>query len=90
MSQTRLPAELRQQVRARAEGRCEYCYMSETYSFAIHQVDHIIAEKHGGPSSEDNLALCCIACNQFKGTDLASIDPLHGRPTFLFHPRKQK
>lgn len=90
MSQTRLPAELRRRVRARAGGCCEYCRLPETCSFAVHQVDHIIAEKHGGPSNEDNLALCCIACNQFKGTDLASMDPLRSRTTLLFHPRKHR
>jgi lipopolysaccharide/colanic/teichoic acid biosynthesis glycosyltransferase len=40
MSQTRLPAELRQRVRARAGGCCEYCRLPQTYSFAVHQVDH--------------------------------------------------
>src|SRR5207302_3548881 len=59
-------------------------------SFALHQVDHFIAEKHGGPTTEANLALCCIACNQFKGTDLFSIDPLTRRKTPLFNPRKHK
>jgi hypothetical protein len=90
MSQARLPAELRHQVRHRAGGRCEYCHLPEAFAFAPHQVDHIMAEKHRGPSSADNLALSCIACNQFKGTDLSSIDPLLGRPTLLFHPRKQQ
>ncbi|MEI6785494.1 MAG: hypothetical protein WCQ21_31775 [Verrucomicrobiota bacterium] len=39
MSQTRLPAEPRQRVYARAGGCCEYCRLPETYSFAVHQVD---------------------------------------------------
>ena len=90
MRQTGLPAGLRQRVRERAGGCCGYCRLPEAYSFAVHQVDHIIAEKHGGPSDQANLALCCIACNQFKGSDLASIDPLGNRTTLLFHPRKHR
>ena len=54
------------------------------------RVDHIIAEKHGGETSPDNLALCCTLCNRRKGSDLASVDPQSGEPAMLFHPRKQR
>ena len=87
MSQTRVPPELRRFVRQRAEGRCEYCLAPESLSFALHQVDHIQAEKHSGPTVEANLALCCIVCNQFKGTDLSSVDPVSRKITPLFNPR---
>jgi HNH endonuclease len=59
-------------------------------AFALHWVDHIIAEKHGGQTATDNLALCCIICNQHKGTDLTSIDPQTGQITPLFHPRRDR
>jgi hypothetical protein len=88
MSETWVPAELRRLVRERAKARCEYCLGPEALSFAPHQVDHVEAEKHGGLTVEANLALCCIACNQYKGTDLVSIDPLTRRRTPLFDPRK--
>ena len=34
---------------------------------------HIISLKHGGGSSSDNLAYCCVYCNRFKGSDIGSI-----------------
>src|SRR5207247_5166116 len=58
--------------------------------FAAHQVDHIIAEKHGGQTDADNLALSCIVCNKRKGSDLTSIDPVSGAIVPLFHPRKDR
>jgi hypothetical protein len=50
-------------------------------------VDHVIAEKHGGKTSLENLALCCVLCNRRKGSDLSSIDPATGELRPLFNPR---
>lgn len=88
MSRTHVPASLRRLAYDRADGLCEYCGMPERFSFALHQIDHIIAEKHGGATTADNLALSCILCNKHKGSDLASLDPLNGKITPLFHPRR--
>ena len=52
-----------------------------------HQMDHVIAVKHGGETVASNLALCCSVCNRFKGSDIASIDSETGELTPLFHPR---
>lgn len=57
MSVTYIPTALRNLVYSRAEGCCEYCSISEAVSFAKHQIDHIVAEKHGGQTVEENLAL---------------------------------
>lgn len=89
MSQTYITVDLRRVVYERAAGLCEYCLLPERFSFALHQIDHITAEKHGGKTVEDNLALSCIICNKYKGSDLASIDPVTGNITPLFHPRRQ-
>jgi hypothetical protein len=35
-------------VAIRAQQRCEYCHLSEEYGFSAYEVDHIIAEQHGG------------------------------------------
>jgi len=78
---------LRAEVSARAGRRCEYCLQPEELSFAGHQVDHIIAEKHGGLTELENLALCCTLCNRRKGSDLSSLDPVSGELARLFHPR---
>lgn len=81
-------AVLRAQIRARARHRCEYCLVSESLTLALHEVDHIIAAKHGGATTADNLALCCTLCNKHKGSDLTSIDPETGEMERLFHPRR--
>jgi hypothetical protein len=38
----------------------------------------VIAEKHGGPTTLNNLAVSCVLCNLRKGSDLSSIDPDSG------------
>ncbi|MDY7004096.1 MAG: HNH endonuclease [Cyanobacteriota bacterium] len=88
MSKTRIPSALRRLVRERANERCEYCLIPEILTFATHEIDHIIAEKHGGLTEENNLALSCTLCNQYKGTDLTSIDPDTGKIVPLYHPRQ--
>jgi hypothetical protein len=88
MSQTYIPAALRRLVRERAGERCEYCLIPESVTFAPHWIDHIVAEKHGGKTEAENLANSCVLCNQRKGTDLSSIDPLTGNIVSLFHPRQ--
>lgn len=88
MSLTHVPVELRRFVRVRANGCCECCGVNEVACFALHEIDHIVAEKHGGQTAADNLALSCTLCNRRKGTDLSSVDPESGAVVPLFHPRK--
>ena len=85
-----IPDALRRQARERARNRCEYCLLHEDDAYLPFEVDHIIAEKHGGETRIENLAWACALCNRFKGTDLASLDPLSGRLVALFHPRRQQ
>jgi hypothetical protein len=73
MSVTYISAEVRRLVIARAEGLCEYCLIAEEDTFYGCEVDHIISEKHGGPTPEDNLCYACVFCNQAKGSDVGSI-----------------
>lgn len=49
------------------------------------QLDHIISEKHRGPTSAENLALSCERCNSHKGPNIAGY--LHGKHVPLFNPR---
>jgi hypothetical protein len=88
VSRSFIPAGLRRLVHERAAGRCEYCGMPEAFSFASHHIDHIVAEKHDGPTNPDNLALCCTLCNRHKGSDLTAIDPQTGIIIALFDPRR--
>lgn len=82
-------AELRKLVIERAKGRCEYCLIHQDVSIYTHEVDHIIAVKHGGKTNADNLALSCLSCNRHKGSDFATIDLNTGEIIPLFNPRSQ-
>jgi hypothetical protein len=82
-----VPVALRRAVIQRAGGLCEYCLLHESDGYVGFEVEHIIAEKHGGATSAENLAYACVACNRFKGTDIASIAPGTGTLTRLFNPR---
>ncbi len=88
MSET-IPAELRRLVNERAGGRCEYCRLHQDSSPYTHEIDHIIARKHGGQTIPENLALACLACNRRKGSDLTTIDPVTAVVVPLFNPRVQ-
>ena len=81
---------LRSQIRERAQGRCEYCFLPEEADFARFEVDHIIAEQHGGKTDLENLAYACLDCNKRKGPNIASIDPQTEKRSWLFNPRTQK
>lgn len=90
MRRARISAALRREVRDRAKERCEYCLLAESQAFFPHEPDHLIALKHGGETSSANLVLACLDCNRFKGSDIASLDPLTGELVALFNPRTQK
>ena len=44
----------------RSEGCCEYCRLPQSSSPLPHEIDHIIAIKHGGSTAAKNLALSCV------------------------------
>jgi hypothetical protein len=48
------------------------------YSSHTFEIDHIIAIKHNGPTTPANLALACSYCNNYKGPNIAGIDPRSG------------
>lgn len=89
MTSVKIPTDLRQWVSDRAQEKCEYCLLHQDFSIYTHEVDHIIAQKHDGPTEAGNLALSCLSCNRHKGTDLATFDPATGEVTLLFNPRRQ-
>lgn len=85
-----VPVPLRDLVIQRAGGRCEYCLIHEDDAIISHEVDHIVAEKHGGTTTPENLAFACFPCNRYKGSDIASVDPLTGDIVPLFNPRMDR
>jgi hypothetical protein len=75
----------------RRAGRCcEYCRMPQDFDEATFEIDHVLARKHGGPTTAANLALSCFHFYAFKGSDIASIDPQTRRLAPLFNPRRHK
>lgn len=88
MTRVYIAVGLRREVSARAGGRCEYCLTPESVSLLSFEPDHIVAQKHGGATEANNLALCCPLCNKHKGTDLASVDPETGVIVLLYNPRR--
>jgi len=81
---------LQRLVRQRAQSQCEYCWLPQSYHPLPFHVDHIIAQQHHGSTISANLALACYDCNQYKGPNIASIDPDTADLTPLFHPRRDR
>ena len=72
-----------------AHYRCEYCGYPEAAISTPLEVDHIIPEAKGGPTSLDNLALCCRSCNLHKHVKTEAADPATSEIVVLFNPRTQ-
>lgn len=89
MTRIHISATLRRLVIQRAEGRCEYCLLHQDDTPFSHHIDHLIPLKHGGQTVSDNLALACLDCNLYKGSDLTAINPLDSLIYPLFNPRTQ-
>lgn len=82
-----VPAALRREVRQRANQCCEYCLIHEDDVLLPHEPDHIIAIKHRGDTTVENLAWTCFLYNRAKGSDIASVDGESETIVRLFSPR---
>ena len=87
---SRISDEIRQAVAVRAHYVCEYCLIAETDAFFKFQIEHIISRKHGGSSELENLALACVFCNRYKGSDIASLNPETNELVQFYHPRTMR
>ena len=83
----RINSEIRQIVTTRANSVCEYCLIAEADAYFKFQVEHIVSRKHGGSSDLENLALACVFCNRYKGSDIASLAPETGELIRFYNPR---
>jgi hypothetical protein len=63
--------------------------MPQEFEDTKHEFDHIIAEKHHGPTVAENLALACFPCNNHKGPNIAGYDVVTHQTISLFNPRTQ-
>ena len=67
---------MRQLVRERAGGRCEYCWLPDSRPpIEPFHLEHIVARQHGGQTILENLGWACHRCNRHNGTNLSAIDP---------------
>ena len=83
--------ETRQFVRQRAEDRCEYWRLRQEHApLWRHQIEHVIALKHGGSNDLDNLAWTCVRCNLSKSSNLSGIDNETGQVVELFNMNEPK
>lgn len=78
---------VRESVRGRAGSCCEYCRVAQQFDPRPFQIDHIIAQQHGGSGALTNLALACYSCNKHKGPNIAGLDHLTRQTVRLFNPR---
>ena len=81
---------IRNAVRGRAGGLCEYCHAPQRFSQFAFVMDHVIAQQHRGRTSSGNLAFACGFCNRHKGPNLSGVDPQSKRVCNLFNPRRQR
>jgi hypothetical protein len=88
---TYINAALRRAVIERADNCCEYCLVSQEDRQLPYEIDHIIAEKHRGSTTQDNLCWSCYFCNSLKGSDISSVDwDFSDNIIPLFNPRRQR
>lgn len=80
-----LTAELRAQVRKRANFRCEYCDVSEQDTVGELTIDHYHPQAYGGNDDLDNLIYCCQRCNQYK----SDYWPRTSTAPALWNPRRE-
>lgn len=84
-----IPKPIYEQVRLRAQFRCEYCHYPELLSTAPLSIDHVQPQSLGGTDNFDNLALACRRCNERRYNFTIGTDPDTGKETPLFNPRRQ-
>jgi hypothetical protein len=87
MSISRIPKRLREAVRNRARGRCEYCGYPDVACYAAFNCDHCFPEASGGDTTRENLAWSCPRCNASKGGAVEAVDPQTAAAARLFNPR---
>ena len=84
-----ITASLYREVMRRSGECCEYCLVApDDRSIQLH-ADHVISKKLGGEDTLDNLCSACRSCNQYKGTNIAALDPLTLDLARLYNPREQ-
>ena len=84
------PNKLKDLILKRANGLCEYCKSPANISPQPFAIEHIIPKSKNGETLEENLALSCQGCNNYKYNKTSGLDNLTGETVNLFNPRKQE
>lgn len=74
-------------VKERAKGCCEYCLALSAFAFHPFVMEHITPLIAGGTSEVNNLAFACQHCNNCKHSKTSFLDPLSKEVVRLYHPR---
>lgn len=69
----------RENVYARDNNRCQYCWMRVSRSEATY--DHVLPRAQGGKTTWDNVVIACVPCNQRKGGRTPEQAKMHLRST---------
>jgi 5-methylcytosine-specific restriction endonuclease McrA len=56
-----MDSALEELVWQRANRCCEYCRVCQDFDRLPFEIDHIVARKHGGLTTQSNLCLACFA-----------------------------
>ena len=70
-----MDAALIRQVWRRADGRCEYCQLSQEFDDRPFEIDHIRSRKHLGPPSQVILPSVAFVAIHSKVQILADVIP---------------
>lgn len=84
----KIPEDIQDLVRQRANYFCEYCHTSEQWQYVAFTIDHVIPLTKNGADTLDNLALACFHCNRKKSGKTTAIESQSGTEMPLFNPRK--
>src|SRR5260370_29636986 len=84
---SKISRKLRDRVRRRARGLCEYCLSCAEFTGHDFMLDHVVPEGKGGTRDLSNLCWSGFWCNAFKQARTAAPDPRTGQPVALFNPR---
>jgi len=89
MSPNHLSRSLKDQVRKRAKGCCEYCWSQEKFSTHAFSIEHIYPISKGGKTEFYNLALACQGCNNYKYNKVEGNDPVNQKIVPFYNPITQ-
>jgi 5-methylcytosine-specific restriction endonuclease McrA len=87
----KIPVDIQELVRLRADFLCEYCHTNERWQYARFMIDHIAPVSEGGEDSIENLCLACFHCNRRKyQPKTTAINQEPGEKIELFNPRQHR